>query len=391
MSTQHNSTQRHPPPDSTGSGNPGPDGAASVDLAITAAGRRSSPEITRWAELVVRLLAESPYLRKHRPRVYIVVNPAAGGFARRKRFAAHLTGLEHAVERYAACDPAPQPDWLLLESRYAGHATEIGKAVVREVERNRSRAVLITAGGDGTHSECIGPLLDLSGKPLKHLAVFRLPMGSGNDGADADSMAHACSMLPRLSKIRHTAAVRVTPRNAESSYSLNITSIGIDAFVTHTTNKLRKRLPGDTYKAVADFATLFYEPIYKVGNMSAVLRSRRRKEPVTLTGNFILFAIGASGHRYYGDHKRILPSDDNVCAIRTVSLLRKLALKKLIYKGEHIYQSNVEMASAESVEIRYDRVAPLQVDGEGRWLTPDDFPVMFERTEPVLQVLKLPE
>ncbi len=391
MSAKQDRTQRHAPPQRRDSGKSEPEGAPSIDLAITAAGRPADPRITRWAELVVRLIAESPYLRKHRPRVYIVVNPAAGGFARRKRFAAHLAGLEHAVERYAACDPATQPEWLLLESRYPGHATEIGKAVVREVERNRSRAVLITAGGDGTHSECIGPLLDLSGKPLKHLAVFRLPMGSGNDGADADSMAHACSMLPRLSKIGHTAAVRVTPRNASSRYSLNITSIGIDAFVTHTTNKLRKRLPGDTYKAVADLATLFYEPIYKVGHMSAVLRSRDRKEPLTLAGNFILFAIGVSGHRYYGDHKRILPSDDNVCAIRTVNLLRKLMLKKLIYKGEHIYQSNVEMASAESVEIRYDRSAPLQVDGEGRWLTPDDFPVMFERTEPVLQVLKVPE
>jgi len=358
------------------------------DLDVVAAGRQLPPRIQTWADLVIRLIAESPYFRKHRPRLYIIVNPVAGGFSRRKRFSAHLAGLTHAVERFAACDPAPQPEWVLLQSWYPGHATELGKAVVEQVERDRRRAVLITAGGDGTHSECIGPLLELAGRPLKNLAVFRLPMGSGNDGADAESMASACAVLPRLGKVTQAAAVKVTPWNEPSSYSLNITSVGIDAFVTHTSNRLRKRLPGDTYKAVADLATIFYEPIYKVGNMSATLRLRSGGEPIRLAGHFILFAIGASGHRYYGGHKRILPSDDNVCAIRTVSLPRKLALKKLLYRGEHIYQSNVEMASADEIEIRYDRCIPLQVDGEGRWLRPEQFPLRFERTEPMLQVLK---
>jgi len=329
-------------------------------------------------------------MRRYRPRVYVVVNPTAGGFARRKRFGAHLAGLEHALERFAGCDPAPQPEWVLLETRYPGHATELGKAVVRQVEQERRRAVLMTAGGDGTHSECIGPLLDLDGKALKHLAIFRLPMGSGNDGADAESMAAACSDLPRLSKVGHTAAIRVTPNNEPSRYALNITSVGIDAFVTHTNNKLRKRLPGDTYKVVADLATLFYEPVYKVRHMSAILRSRLGGKPTILAGDFILFAIGVSGHRYYGGHKQILPSDDNICAIRTIPLIRKLALKKLLYHGEHIYQSSVEMATADHVEIRYDGRIPLQIDGEGRWLGPEQFPLRFERTKPMLQVLKAP-
>jgi diacylglycerol kinase family enzyme len=88
--------------------------------------------------------------------------------------------------------------------------------------------------------------------------------------------------------------------------------------------------------------------------------------------------MGVSGNRSYGDHKRILPDGNNLCAIRTRPLLEKLALKKLIYRGEHLGEPGVESLSAARIVVHYPGRLPMQTDGEARILGPENFPCEVE-------------
>jgi diacylglycerol kinase family enzyme len=102
----------------------------------------------------------------------------------------------------------------------------------------------------------------------------------------------------------------------------------------------------------------------------------------------LLLAMGASGHRTYGSHKKILPDDRNVCAIDQMPLHRKVALKGLFNDGTHVDKKEAALFTAGRVEFsaRYPMLA--QMDGETVLLRPDDFPAAIELTPPVIPTLK---
>jgi diacylglycerol kinase family enzyme len=213
-------------------------------------------------------------------------------------------------------------------------------------------------------------------------------MGTGNDGADAWNMADALDLLLYPTKIEQARALRLTTATAGKGpfLAFNILSVGLDAFVTHMTNKMKGALPGDSYKLWVDIASLLYDRLYKVGPMDVTVFEE--PEAVTLREKVLLLAVGAGGRRTSGSHKRILPDDRNVCLVRQMPLLRKVALKGLFTTGEHIHKPESRLFTARRVEFTGEHPILAQMDGETVLLQVTDFPAAIELTEPAIPVLK---
>lgn len=303
------------------------------------------------------------------------MNPIAGGVARHGELAESV----RKTETYAAGLHAKSFNTVSVQTHYTsapGHASQI---VAELVETPREgELVIVSAGGDGTHGEVVRVLVPAAEKI--DATVIRLPMGTGNDGADAPTFAEACGLLTFGTRLTGVPFVRVTEATGQQHFAFNIASLGLDAYVTDVGNRLKRIVPGDIYKGVADVATLFYEPVIGIGETRARIEFPSG-ESDTLVGRFIIFALGASGHRSYGDGKAVLPGADNLCAIETVGLRRKLQLKSLLYDGRHTGEPEVTMRNCRRVELHYDGKVPMQLDGEGVWLTPESFPITMEVAE----------
>jgi diacylglycerol kinase family enzyme len=151
---------------------------------------------------------------------------------------------------------------------------------------------------------------------------------------------------------------------------------------------MKGNLPGDSYKLWVDIAALLYDRIYKVGFMDVQGFDEEGRRIQSFRERVLLLAMGVSGHRTYGSHKRILPDDRNVCVVRQMPLLRKLALKGLFTTGEHIDKEESKLFNAGRVEFRGDHPILAQMDGETVLLGPEDYPAAIELTEPVIPILK---
>jgi diacylglycerol kinase family enzyme len=215
-------------------------------------------------------------------------------------------------------------------------------------------------------------------------------MGTGNDGADAWELKDALDFLinPVTCSWQRGLTLRTATAGKGPFFAFNILSVGLDAFVTHMTNKMKGKFPGDFYKLWVDIASLLYDRLYKVGPMEIGVYDETGRILKTLEEQVLLLAVGVSGRRTYGSRKRILPDDRNVCLLRQMSLLRKLALKGLFTTGGHIDKPEALLFSAHGVSIRGREPVLAQMDGEAVLIEPADFPISIELTEPVIPVLK---
>jgi diacylglycerol kinase family enzyme len=337
----------------------------------------------------------------------IIANPTAGGFAIRSRWQRHHAALRACEERAAAnplredagpsraaLDAEPGRDSLgrfgVVLTRGPGTAAKAVKALLDETAAAGQAApfhLLIAAGGDGTSLEALTALYSAPAALRSRFGVLRLPMGTGNDGADGWDLDSVLERLIGPSSIEYTRAVRlVTPRKGPF-LAFNILSVGLDAFVTHMTNKMKGRLPGDSYKLWIDMAALFYDRLYTVGPMEVAAYDEMGREAERFAEKVLLLAVGVSGRRTYGSHKKILPDDRNVCVVRQMPLFRKIALKGLFATGEHINKPESKLFSAHRVEFRGENPILAQMDGETVLLTPEDFPAAIELTEPAIPVV----
>jgi diacylglycerol kinase family enzyme len=170
--------------------------------------------------------------------------------------------------------------------------------------------------------------------------------------------------------------------------AFNILSVGLDAYVTHMTNKMKGKMPGDSYKLWLDIAALFYNRFYKIDFMDVRALDAQNNEIISFRKKLLLLAMGASGHRTYGSQQLILPDDRNVCFMRETSLSRKLKIKGQVKNGTHINNPEVIIFNAHRVEFSGSHPILAQMDGESILLNTADFPAAMELTAPVIPLLK---
>ena len=327
--------------------------------------------------------------------VDVIVNPYAGRFSSERRAAATLDELDSvtaSATTSAAVAGGRAREIATLRfhhTQYVGHARKIAREAI-----GRSRTsphIVVSAGGDGTHGEVLAAYLDARAADTSleddhRCALMRLPLGTGNDGADAQSIAEAVTMLRGAAEVRRAGHLVIRPTGMDEFFGFNIASIGLDAYVAELTNRLKRRFGGDLYKVIADVATLFYEQIVGVESMTLEVDGGA-PDTERLTGEYMLVAAGVSGYRYYGGGKAVLPGAENLCAIARLGLLGKIRLKSLFYTGDHVREPNVAMRSFRTLRVEYGRRIPMQVDGETAWLEPTNFPLRIERVADSIPVL----
>lgn len=354
-----------------------------------------------FVDAVRALVEASPHFDAARLEAALVINPRAGGFSHAKRLAYSVAAAEAAVKaaRSAAGAAAPgaKPGWRVRYTEAPRHASRIAAEFLDEAAMRQGREWLVVlASGDGTSHEFLDALSRAPEELRARFTVLRLPMGTGNDGSDGRLMGEALARLGAGGKPAWQAALRVIPAPGgpaamaapEGEWrSFNIASVGLDAYVTNQTNKLKTGLPGDFYKLWLDVAALLYDFIYPAKDMVIRALGADGAELGRYEGRFLLSAMGVSGRRTYGAAKPILPDDDNVCAVRQMPLLRKLALKGPIAAGQHRKFPEALLFSADALEIRYAAPILVQMDGEAHPLTPADFPLRMERTGPAIRHL----
>lgn len=342
-----------------------------------------------------------------RPLLWTVIaNPQAGGFAKKSRWKKHHTQLSECVQR-AIKNPlndksGPSQTSIangvnsgLVLTKVSGHARNITDALINEAIAAKHRGsskpfyLIITAGGNGTSLEVLTGLFHAPPKVRENFAVLRLPMGTGNDGADTWELNSALDLLIEPSMLIRQRAVRLTTASGKGPFlAFNILSIGIDAFVTHMTNKMKSKMPGDSYKLWLNIAALFYDCAYKIDFMDVRAFDEEGNVVKAFREKLLLLAMGESGRRYYGSRKAILPDDRNVCAIKQMSVFRKIAMKGLLATGMHIGEPESILMQAAAVEINAQHPILAQMDGETLLLEKNDFPIRIELTEPIIQILK---
>ena len=301
----------------------------------------------------------------------IIANPKAGGFTIRPRWRRHreILGLyagkagdnplragSGPSETARELDGGVLGNLGMVLTREPGHAGKIVEALLDEAKSaapSRRFHLIITAGGDGTSLEALTAFYHAPEALRSNFAILRLPMGTGNDGADAWDLDAALDLLIYPSRIEYRRALRLRTAAGKGPFlAFNILSVGLDAFVTHMTNKTKGNLPGDSYKLWVDIASLLYDRIYHVGPMEVRAFDEAGRTLTSFRDPLLLLAVGVSGHRTYGSHKHILPDERNVCAIRQMPLLRKVALKGLFSTGGHIDKPESRLFSAARVEFQ---------------------------------------
>jgi diacylglycerol kinase family enzyme len=368
-----------------------------------------------FAQSIAEICARSQIAPGRPLRWIIIANPTAGGFTIGSRWKQHRLALEE-YRRRAQANPARegaapadtvkrdgsfQGDRGLIPTAGPGHGKKAAQALIDEAAaalgatggRDAPFYLVITAGGDGTSLEVLSAIYHAPAAVRSSMAVLRLPMGTGNDGADSPELAGALDRLIEPVRVVFAPALRLLtapggPAGANGPYlAFNILSAGLDAFVTHMTNRMKGNLPGDSYKLWVDIAALLYDRLYKVDFLDVRAFDTHGGELVSFREKLLLVAVGASGRRTYGSHKKILPDDRNVCAVKQMPLLRKLALKGQFTTGTHIDKPESILFSAWRVEFSSAHPMLAQMDGETVLLQQKDFPAAIELTDPVIPVL----
>lgn len=373
--------------------------------------------VEEFATDLAEMCTHTPLMAERLLLWTIIANPMAGGFTIARRWKKHRETLRTYADRARKTIQRPgpaMPSRTALESDQGSgrlgalgliptlrpnHAGDLARALIDEamayIPAQPAEAtpfyLIITAGGDGTSLETLTALYNLPPELRNSFAILRLPMGTGNDGADARELDQALELLVHPSQMAFTQAVELrTQGNRKGPFlAFNILSIGLDAFVTQMTNRMKGRLPGDSYKLWVDMATLFYDRIYHVAPMRIEAFDTHGKTINRFERALLLLAFGISGHRTYGAGIAILPDDNNVCGVEEMPLLKKLKLKKLFTTGQHSTLPEAHMLSAAKLVIQYSEPILAQMDGEPVLLDREDFPISLALTEPRIPTLRL--
>jgi len=359
-----------------------------------------SKRIQFFTESLAEICAHSKVAPGRRLRWIIIANPTAGGFVIPSRWKKSRKALKETMQAMKANPPRKDCVPAAIAAGYGGviltegpgSAAKTAGLLIKEIENTpfENFYLIITAGGDGTGRDILSAIYRASGEARSRLAVIRLPMGTGNDGADSPDLEKALELLIKPSHLELMPALRLvtsTGVHNDNFLAFNILSVGVDAFITHMTNKMKGKLPGDFYKLWVDIASLLYDRLYTVDYLD-ITAIDGVGDTIAFREKLLLLAVGVSGHRTYGSQKKILPDSRNVCAIKQMPLLRKLAIKGHFSTGNHINRPEAVLFNSNRVEISGNHPILAQMDGETVLLQREDFPIIIELTEPVVPVLK---
>jgi diacylglycerol kinase family enzyme len=322
--------------------------------------------------------------------VDVIVNPHAGFFKRPSTLAKLIQDLELKLADLRKGSPRRKVELSAVHyTEHPGHARLITESILDGESRTTSglERLLIGCGGDGTSNEICTALVGAGGDVLDRLKLLRLPLGTGNDVADASTFAEAYDLILGTHQPVMTGALLITTAGGPPRYSFNVASVGLDAFIVNLTNRFKRVIPGDAYKVMVDIGSLFYEQRIHPQPMTIRIQGPRGGAQVlTVVPSMVI--VGISGRRTYGGHMPVLPGPDNVCVVQSMGIIDKIKNKKLFFLGRHAEIPQVSFFTSSLVQIDYHGRIPMQLDGEVLNLEPSDFPLSLRVLEPKIRVLR---
>jgi diacylglycerol kinase family enzyme len=322
--------------------------------------------------------------------VDVIVNPHAGFFKRRATLERQVFELEHKLQDLRRRYPGRRVEINTVHfTERPGHAHQIADAILAKEARERRgiEHLVVGCGGDGTANEICRAFVMADESLLDRIKLLRLPLGTGNDSADAQTFAEAYDLILGDQHTVRTGAVATTVADGTVYWAFNIASVGFDAYIADLTNRFKRAIPGQAYKALVNVGTLFYGQVVHPKPMDIHLFDGRLETEVKgMVPSMVV--VGTSGHRTYGGHMPVLPGNENVCIVDGMSIMRKIAQKKLFYLGTHGELPEVSFHRADRVDISYRGGIPLNLDGEIVWLEEKDFPLNFRVVHAKIKVLR---
>ncbi len=374
------------------------------------------------AECICALIARNKLWAGKKVYTYFIVNKTAGCFTNPHKSEAYKK-LFNQTQKDSILQPqsAASISYKIFSTEYAGHAKDLTRSIVTQLigsEEPDSENLIITAGGDGTSLEVQTTLYKCAMEgPLQHktitdrLTILRLPLGTGNDGTDGHSMEETIELLKSGLVFSNSKAIRVYPEKEPSEnevlacgknpakyqdaenlkapwYTFNIASLGLDAYVVYMTNSVKKKLPGNFYHLCVPISGFVYDKAFPSGTAVIEMFDSDGNKTGEVTTPITLMAFGASGYRVYGGGHKILPNEHNLCITPKVNLLTLIRKNHHFVDGSFTGTKLASLHTAEKIRINYDKPILMQCDGETVMLSPAHFPLIMERTEPCLRVLK---
>ena len=321
--------------------------------------------------------------------VDVIVNPHAGFFKSGTTLQKLIQELERKLDELRGRFPRRKVEINTVHlTERPGHARVITEGILNAEVKAASgiERLLIGCGGDGTSNEICTALVQADAALLERLKLLRLPLGTGNDVADAHTFGEAYELILGSHHAVATGALLVRTGTAAPRYSFNVASVGLDAFIVALTNRFKRIIPGEAYKVMVDVGSLFYEQRVHPAPMDIRIRGPRGETRIDgVIPSMVI--VGISGSRTYGGHMPVLPGSENVCVVGRMGLLEKIRNKKLFYLGRHGELPQVKFYTGDRVDIDYKARIPMQLDGELTWLDAADFPVSMEVLAPKIKVL----
>ncbi len=346
--------------------------------------------ISTYANGVSELTGFSQSLEEAPLIVDVIVNPHAGFFKSHSTVLKLIQELEAKLTELRRRFPRRKVEINTVHfTERPGHARIITEGILNAESRSASgiERLLVGCGGDGTSNEICTALVGADLALLERLKLLRLPLGTGNDVADARTFAEAYDLILGPQKTVRTGALLVTAGSSQPRYSFNVGSVGLDAYIADLTNRFKRAIPGQAYKFMVDLGSLFYEQRVRPKPMDIRICGPAGETRIEASIPSMV-VLGISGARTYGGHMPVLPGRENACVVGAMSVLSKIRNKKLFYLGRHGELSEVSFFQADRVDISYNDRIPMQLDGEISWLQAPDFPLTMKVLEPRIKVLR---
>ncbi len=290
-------------------------------------------------------------------KILLVVNPTGG-------LRNGLTILENVKPIFEAGGI----EFELIETKYAGHAKDIAKAM--EIEKYESLCLI---GGDGTMHEAINGMY--TRQDNKRIPIGLIPAGTGN------SLMHDFNCLDPTDATKwivkgYTKKIDLAEISMEHKivYAFNIIGWGMITDINLRAEGVRWMGENRyTYSALMEIMS------HKLRHAKLSFSNKNYDEKFT----FILGSLT----KFTGSAMKMAPKailDDgliDILIVRDATRKQMLNLFPKIFTGDHIHSDILEYRQVDSYSIIPDEHDPLNLDGETIGSTPIKVKVVQQALE----------
>ena len=339
-------------------------------------GSHLSDAVAHVLQQLTDLAELSAYQQEHETTIVLFANRFSGALSDSRRLRLLSNALAElpspmASRRRGARSLVVAP---AERDEIAGELLRLGGILKEELRHLTRRVLLLSIGGDGTHKSVLSLLVGLPKEQRQRVVVFRFPAGSSNDGPISRRPGEAAMHLLEGRTPRSLKALEIETALGHRELGFNIASVGIDAYTSIKNEQFRSLFGGNSYRGLANLAVLFYNAFHDPGRIKLEIETDQG-EAVTTDERIILLALGVSGSRTYGGGIPVLPGESNLCLVEHLGLVGKVLLKGRLLAGTHGEHPKVHLYKAFRLSISGERKVPIQIDGEARWLLPEEWPL----------------